>query len=132
MEKGLLGDDTPQHLLDTIIFYSSTYIVIRNIGNCKVSHAKLRWWNDLEREYAEDISKNRPGGLKGRNTTPKVVKHHANKDNPQQCFVQKVSITLPTQQSQQCLVLTTIKLTIINLLVLKEAPWPQHSCQNSV
>jgi hypothetical protein len=35
----------------------------------------------------EDASKNRPGGLKGRNTAPKVVKHHANLEVPQRCFV---------------------------------------------
>ena len=38
-------------------------------------------------KYTEDISKNRPGGLKGRKATPKVVIHHANTDKPQRCFV---------------------------------------------
>ena len=38
-------------------------------------------------EYIEDISKNRPGGLKGRRQKPKIVKHHANANNPERCFV---------------------------------------------
>ena len=31
--------------------------------------------------------KNRPGGLKGRNITSKIVDHHENVDLPQRCFV---------------------------------------------
>ena len=38
--------------------------------------------------YKENISKNHPGGLKGRKHKPKVVVHHANTENPSQCFVQ--------------------------------------------
>lgn len=37
--------------------------------------------------YKEDISKNCPGGLKGRKNKPKVVVHHANLENPRHCFV---------------------------------------------
>ena len=33
------------------------------------------------------MSKKHPGGLKARNVTPKVVYHHSNLDNPEQCFV---------------------------------------------
>ena len=38
-------------------------------------------------KYTEDLSKNHPGGLKGRKVAPKVVTHHANLDNPKRCFV---------------------------------------------
>jgi len=38
-------------------------------------------------EYREDISKNNPGGLKGRKHVGKVVQHHANTENPSRCFV---------------------------------------------
>ena len=38
-------------------------------------------------KYTEDVSKNRQGGLKGRNIKPKVVYRHANVDNPQRCFI---------------------------------------------
>ena len=37
--------------------------------------------------YTEDISKNRPGGLKGCKYKPKVVTHYANIENPSRCFV---------------------------------------------
>ena len=39
-------------------------------------------------KYTEDISKNKPGGLKGCKTKPKVFIHHANEENPERCFVQ--------------------------------------------
>lgn len=38
-------------------------------------------------KYTEDLSKNRQGGIKGRNTKPKVVCHHSNIENPERCFV---------------------------------------------
>ena len=38
-------------------------------------------------QYNEDISKNHPGGLKGRKLKPKVVLHYANEENPDRCFV---------------------------------------------
>jgi len=38
-------------------------------------------------KYTEDVSKNRPGGIKGRNVKPKIVYHHANTSNPEWCFV---------------------------------------------
>ena len=37
--------------------------------------------------YTEDISKNHPGGLKGRKHKQKVVLHHSNVENPSRCFV---------------------------------------------
>ena len=38
-------------------------------------------------KYVEDVSKNRPGGIKGKWVKPKVVTHHANSTNPERCFV---------------------------------------------
>ena len=93
-EKGLLGEDTPQQLLDTVIFYNGLYFALRS-GR---EHRQLRHTpcqielveRDGERPhlvYRENISKNHPGGLRGRNLSPKVVVHHANLDRPQYCFV---------------------------------------------
>ena len=43
-----------------------------------------------EKPYVQytDVSKNNPGGLRGRKTAPKVVKHYANTEEPSWCFVQ--------------------------------------------
>ena len=94
-EKGLLGDATPQTLLDTMLFYNGMYFALRS-GD---EHRQLRLHSsqielveqDGERpylKYVKDISKNRPGGIKGRKITPKVVYHHANDTRPERCFVQ--------------------------------------------
>ena len=93
--KKLLGDATPQSLLDTIVFMNGLFFALRS-GK---EHRQLRFdgpqirviENPGERPYllyTEDISKNRPGGLKGRKQKPKVVRQHANEENPQRCFVQ--------------------------------------------
>ena len=37
--------------------------------------------------YTEDISKNNPGGLRGRKNRPKTVTHYENLDNSHRCFV---------------------------------------------
>lgn len=92
--KGLLGSATPQALVDTMLFMNGLYFALRS-GD---EHWQLRFdpcqIELIERtgqrpylKYTEDISKNRPGGLKGRKTKPKIVTHHANKDNPDRCFV---------------------------------------------
>ena len=93
-EKGLLRDDSPQTLLDTMIFCNGLYFALRS-GN---EHRQLRFCSSQiqlieqndERpylKYTEDISKNRPGGIRGRNIKPKIVIHHANTDNKDRCFV---------------------------------------------
>ena len=38
-------------------------------------------------KYVEDVSKNRPGGIKRRKIKPKIVYHHANTTRPERCFV---------------------------------------------
>ena len=93
-EKGLLGEKTPQSLLDTTVFYCGLYFALQS-GK---EHRQLRRHPSqiqlVERigerahlKYTEDVSKNHPGGLKGRNITPKVVTHHSNPHNPERCFV---------------------------------------------
>ena len=93
-QKGLLGDDNPQVLLDTIIFMNGLNFVLYS-GK---EHQHLRFsppQNELVEKqgeqaylvYRENISKNRPGGLKGRKMKPKVIYHHENLDNPHRCFV---------------------------------------------
>ena len=92
--KGLLGDTNPQQLLDTIVFHCGLHFALRS-GK---EHRQLRRspsqfelvetaGNDSYILYQEDVSKNHPGGLKGRNIQPKVVQHHENTANPQWCFI---------------------------------------------
>ena len=38
-------------------------------------------------QYRQDISKNNPGGIKGRKLKPKVVVHHENTEDPSRFFV---------------------------------------------
>ena len=93
-EKNLLGDSTPQSLLDTYVFFNGLCFALRS-GK---EHHQLRHnpaqikvvENPNERPhliYTEDISKNRPGGIKGRQQKPKIVIHHANLEQPKCYFV---------------------------------------------
>ena len=89
--KGFLGVSSPQSLLDTMVFYNGLYFALRS-GK---EHRQLRSHpcqitliehpgEKAYLKYVEDISKNRQGGIKGRNIKPKEVIHHA---NTQRCFV---------------------------------------------
>ena len=91
-EKGLLGDDSPQVLLDTMIFLCGLYLSLRS-GK---EHRDLAW-DQIELVepadappfllYTENVSKNNSGGLAQRKIAPKQVTHHANDSNPSRCFV---------------------------------------------
>ena len=98
-EKGLLGDHSPQALLNTMVYMNGVYFALRS-GK---EHRELRFNSSqislIERDgerpflqYTEDESKNRPGGLKGCRIGRKVVKHHANISNPPRCFVRLYSL----------------------------------------
>jgi hypothetical protein len=93
-QKGLLGDSSPQVLLDTMVYCCGLFFALRS-GN---EHRSLRHSpcqiQVVERhgeraylEYTEDLSKNRPGGLRGRKVKQKIVRHHANTSHPERCFV---------------------------------------------
>ena len=93
-QKGILGDHTPQSLVNTMVYMNGLYFALRG-GN---EHRNLRHKPSqiqlIERlgersylMYTEEISKNHPGGLKGRKIKPKIVCHHANVSNPERCFV---------------------------------------------
>ena len=93
-QTGQLGDHSPQALLDTMLFMTGVYFVLRS-GD---EHRNLRY-NPPQIEliekpgeraylqYMEDISKNHPGGLKERKQNRKVVVHYENANNPSCCFV---------------------------------------------
>ena len=90
-QKGFLGADSPKSLVDTMFYMNGVYFALRG-GK---EHRNLRHRSSQiqlveksgERPYHEDISKNHPGGLKGRKIKPKVVVHHANIEKPERCFI---------------------------------------------
>ena len=93
-EKGILGDHSPQSLIDTMFYMNGLYFALRG-GK---EHRNLRYEASqitlIEKpgdrsylQYHEDVSKNHPGGLKGRKIKPKIVYHHANTEKPERCFV---------------------------------------------
>ena len=84
-QKGLLGDKTPQTLLDTVVFYCGLYFALQSGKEhkqlCHSPYQRELAENLGERaflRYTEDISKNRQGGLQSRKMQPKVVFHHEN------------------------------------------------------
>jgi len=93
-QKGILGDHTAEALLNTMVYMNGVYFSLRG-GN---EHRNLRhepsqiqlFENPGEcpyLKYSENLSKNHPGGLKGRKNKQKIVSHHANLSNPERCFV---------------------------------------------
>ena len=77
-ENNILGDHNPQSLLNTMIFMNRLYFALRSGNehhNLRRSPCQIRVVEQLgcrsSLEYAEDISKNHPGGLKGRKIKPK-------------------------------------------------------------
>ena len=68
--------------------------------------------------YTEDISKNHPGGLKGRKIRPKAVRHYANVENPDRCFIRLFKLYLSRCPSD----------TPKNALYLKPLTKPTQAC----
>ena len=93
-QTGQLGDHSPQTLVDTMVFMNGMYFALRSGGehrNLRHDPAQIELIEKPgERaylKYMEDISKNHPGGLKGRKHNPKVVLHHETPNIPSRCFV---------------------------------------------
>ena len=93
-ESKLLGDHSPQALLDTIVFCNGIYFALRSGKEHRQLRAKpcqISVVEELEQRpyllYRESSSKNKPAGLKGRNRPKKEVIQHANLENSACCPV---------------------------------------------
>ena len=82
--KGLLGSETPQALVDTMLYMNGLYFALRSgeehrqlrFNPCQIELVERTGQRPFLR-YTEDITKNHSGGLKGRKTKPKIVTHYA-------------------------------------------------------
>ena len=92
-KKGLLGDHSPQALLDTLVYYIGLYFAIRG-----GEHRQLRFKpSQLQLvepanaspylAFTEFVSKTNQGGLLHRKKQAKQVTHHVNVENPDRCLV---------------------------------------------
>ena len=77
-EKKILGGHNPEALLRTMIFTNGLYFALRSGDEhrnlrqnpCQIQVVEKQGGRPHLR-YTEDISKNRPGGLKGKKVKPK-------------------------------------------------------------
>ncbi|CAC5419004.1 unnamed protein product [Mytilus coruscus] len=96
-DKGILGVDNPQQLLDTLLYLCGLHFALRGgtehrrlrlnsnpqiTGPFQDKDAKLRYLL-----YKEDVSKANAGGLKHRKVVPKCVRAFENSENRNKCIV---------------------------------------------
>ena len=91
-EQGLLGDSSPQTLIDTLLFLCGMHFALRSGQEhrmLQVTQIELVEPSDASPYliYTENFSKNNAGGISHRKVQPKRVVHHANAENPQRCLV---------------------------------------------
>ncbi len=92
--SGVLGDDSPQKLLDTVLYLFGLHFALR----AGQEHRNLRFVNSqisLQEttseakylQYMEDVSKTRQGGLRHRRIEPKCVRAYENRSHLSRCIV---------------------------------------------
>ncbi|XP_071114617.1 uncharacterized protein KIAA1958-like [Haliotis cracherodii] len=94
-EKGMLGEDTPQKLLDTLVYLIGLNCALRagdEHRNLRVGpNSQFQITEDSSGvtylKYTEDISKTNKGGLKSRKCSRKTIRVSENVELPQRCPV---------------------------------------------
>ncbi|CAG2247141.1 unnamed protein product [Mytilus edulis] len=121
-DKGILGVDNPQQLLDTLLYLCGLHFALRGgtehrrlrlnsnpqiTGPFQDKDAKLRYLL-----YKEDVSKANAGGLKHRKVVPKCVRAFENPENRNKCIVtvfEKYKSLCPANGGKDCFYLTPLK-----------------------
>ena len=94
--KGILGDDTPEKLVNTVLYLFRVHFALRAVDEHKSLHTgvysqlKVCFDHKLESkylEYKEHCAKNNQGGIKSLNKKPKVVHAYENKTKPDRCII---------------------------------------------
>ncbi|XP_033756302.1 uncharacterized protein KIAA1958-like [Pecten maximus] len=91
----ILGSDTPQKLLDTMVFMIGLNFALRagqehrNLRFGGHSQICIRVDNENRRylEYTEDVSKTNRGGILHRKLDPKITRAYGNLKQPERCIV---------------------------------------------
>lgn len=94
-QSGLLGEDTPEQLFNTMLYLIRLHFALcacdehKNLRCGAYSQFNIRVDDQGQKflEYTEHQSKNYQGGLKNLHQKPKVVKAYENIDNPEHCIV---------------------------------------------
>ncbi|XP_021360810.1 zinc finger MYM-type protein 2-like [Mizuhopecten yessoensis] len=94
-EKGVLGTDTPEKLLNTLVYQLGLNLSLRagqehrnlRCGPYSQITVKQDSAGKTYLEYREDVSKTNAGGLLHRKVTPKVTRAYENTVLPDQCPV---------------------------------------------
>ena len=105
-EKGLLGNHSPQVLLDTMLFLCGIHFALRSgqeHQTLKITQFDIVNPTDSGAPYliyTENTSKNNSGGLTSRKIRAKTVTHHSNLVNPSRmCGILKcLLVTIPSRK----------------------------------
>lgn len=98
-ERGLLGEENPKALLDTMLFLCGIHFALRSgeeHRSLQLSQFELVVPENGNARfiYTENYSKNNQGGLQHRKVKPKCVTCYANEKDPERCLVRLYQVYL--------------------------------------
>ena len=96
-QKGVLGNSSPQTLVDSLVFYLGLYFALAmrsGTEHSRLCHnpSQLQLHENpgtvpYYLQYIEDMSKTNHSGIKGWKKVPKSVVQYANTNDPRRCIV---------------------------------------------